>query len=777
MTATEPAADQAMPGPAFALTEALRLARAGYALTPVTIRRLPDGSKRPVFHLRWQKDAANAISSDPDVIRDWAVQHGEDCSFALCCRESGVEGVDLDVKPAAGIDGPLWWSSQGLPMGSLLVQTPTGGLHNIWRRRPNGPALPNGAGQLIVDGLKIRGVDTRSAGGVFFAAGSHVVGDGPDHYQVQGPLPHVADLDFTPAEVLALWGADRAAPNGAGELPTGPLVDRNPFTATDAHAFVTPAWLAAVNSQPGGQNNAINALAMALGHFTTTDDHPGHWTRTEAEAWVLQAAQACGYAAREPGPLHGTMASGLDAGMRQPFPCLVGPVLASAGEDVSRAELDEFFADDGPGVGPSSTVATGDGTTDGVGASSGPVSTLADAFELEVRAELRKAKARRVALLRLAAEDRDPIKRLRFSEYLTAPQVEYLVDAMLWRTGTARIFGPPGETKSFLALDLALSLATGAPWKIGGQTNGRAPMVVHYVMAEGQAVNTSRTLAWLKHHEVDPERAEGTFWAIPQGVLLTPEGVTDYLAMVAEDRPALVILDTKARMMAGDENGPAENFALVRAVDAIKAACEGSVVLVDHTGFGPQDRARGHSSVLAAMDTEIRVTYDRQNGVATAEVTRDKAAEIGRQWQYRLSTVQLPTNDELVTHSAAVPVPMTEGDHGPLVPDRAWQYDELPESVVAALRALEGQHCGRPFTDCPKDGHQRATVAAANNIYRVLRAKAGAVGLTRADIKAELDTAGIYAKTAFHAALNALSAHELITKGETGARFTVVDGA
>lgn len=196
-----------------ALTEALRLAQAGYTLTPVTVTRRPDGKKAARFHRpSWR--AEGDVSSDPEVIRAWWVDN-PDTSFALVCGPSGVEGVDLDVKPSEGVDAVTWWAEQGLPMGSLLVETPSGGMHLIWRRRADGRGLPNRAGQLR------RGVDTRNGDGVFFAAGGYIVGEAGS-YVVQGVLPRVEQLDETPEAVLALFPATVPAKDrpANGEITT-----------------------------------------------------------------------------------------------------------------------------------------------------------------------------------------------------------------------------------------------------------------------------------------------------------------------------------------------------------------------------------------------------------------------------------------------------------------------------------------------------------------------------------------------------------------------------
>jgi hypothetical protein len=202
------------------------------------------------------------------------------------------------------------------------------------------------------------------------------------------------------------------------------------------------------------------------------------------------------------------------------------------------------------------------------------------------------------------------------------------------------------------------------------------------------------------------------------------------------------------------------------------------VLLIDHTGLYDDTRARGHGSVRAAMDTEIKVSYDQDARVATATVDRDKNAEAGKAWSYRLSTeglstVRLVSGQAVVDHSAPVPVPITGSDQpSPFATGGEWwapDAEPLPQTVIEALPL--GEHCAS--ADCPGDGHKPATVNMAYDVYRVLRAKAGAMGLTRTEIKAAMDEAGRWNKTAGYAAINALDAHGVISTGSSGQRFTV----
>jgi AAA domain len=80
------------------------------------------------------------------------------------------------------------------------------------------------------------------------------------------------------------------------------------------------------------------------------------------------------------------------------------------------------------------------------------------------------------------------------------PDPLWLVADFVPERSIAMLFGPPGVGKSFVALDLALSVATGRPWH--GRATRRGPVV--YVFAEGQAGAKKRINGWLKTHELKP---------------------------------------------------------------------------------------------------------------------------------------------------------------------------------------------------------------------------------------------------------------------------------
>lgn len=300
------------------------------------------------------------------------------------------------------------------------------------------------------------------------------------------------------------------------------------------------------------------------------------------------------------------------------------------------------------------------------------------AFERRVRKEFEHELVRRAALERIAAQDAAPLRLLDFAEFLKSPRPEPLVHKMLYRDSLARMFGAPGGGKSFLALDLAMAVALCRFW--GGLKVKGGPVI--YVMAEGQRVNGDRAAAWLSKHSIEPSELEGRFFTVPDAVLLTEAAAADFIKEVARIRPALVVLDTKNAMMAGEENSATDFAVMRRTLDAIRKAADCCVLLIDHTGYEGQ-RARGSSAGTAAMDTEIKVDKDDEQNpsLITVEITRDKAGEAGEKWAFHL----------LPEHPAAVLVPTsitdvksTSADVNPDMPQwRDFNVEEiLPRWIV-----------------------------------------------------------------------------------------------
>jgi hypothetical protein len=106
-----------------------------------------------------------------------------------------------------------------------------------------------------------------------------------------------------------------------------------------------------------------------------------------------------------------------------------------------------------------------------------------------------------------------------------------------------------------------------------------------------------------------------------------------------------VIIDTLARAMAGgDENKGTDMTLAVAAMDAIRAATGAHVALVHHCGKDEARGARGHSSLRAAVDTEIELSRNDGEGISTVRVTKQRDLPPGDPMPFSLRAVELGTN-------------------------------------------------------------------------------------------------------------------------------------
>ncbi|CAM5547018.1 hypothetical protein SALBM217S_02344 [Streptomyces griseoloalbus] len=185
----------------------------------------------------------------------------------------------------------------------------------------------------------------------------------------------------------------------------------------------------------------------------------------------------------------------------------------------------------------------------------------------------------------------------------TIPDPEPLVSGVLYRDSLAWLYGKPGGGKSFLALDWAGCVAAGRPWT--GREVSRGPVL--YLVAEGSRGIRRRVRAW--------EQTTGQPMA---GVLFLPVAVqllhgTDRAALVAlvgELQPALVVIDTQARVTVGaEENSNAEMGRVVAAADELREASGACVLMVHHTGR-QGGNMRGASAFDGAASSVIRANRD-----------------------------------------------------------------------------------------------------------------------------------------------------------------------
>jgi hypothetical protein len=200
----------------------------------------------------------------------------------------------------------------------------------------------------------------------------------------------------------------------------------------------------------------------------------------------------------------------------------------------------------------------------------------------------------------------------------------WLVKGLIEAPSTVMIFGPSGSGKTFIADDLAGATATGGEWMGRQVSAGR----VFFISGEGNKGQLRRFQAWQLKRKVQIPEDRLFLSVVP--IELNASGAAEVTAE-AERRaqesgepPALLIVDTLSRAMpaGNDENSVKDMMAFVKAVDQIRDRFNCVAVIVHHAGVADDKRARGSTSLKAAMDAELCVT--RRGAIRTAEWTKLK---------------------------------------------------------------------------------------------------------------------------------------------------------
>ena len=218
-------------------------------------------------------------------------------------------------------------------------------------------------------------------------------------------------------------------------------------------------------------------------------------------------------------------------------------------------------------------------------------------------------------------------------------EIDYLIDGVIETGTTGQIFGPSGTGKTFVALSMALAIATGTNWN--GQEVKKG--IVLYLTGEGREGIKRRIASWQKFHgEQDLSCLHISRMTIaideqgPDIVISQGKALSDDLGVPV----TFIVIDTLARHLIGDENATKDMGLFVQAVDSIRDAFPGaSISLVHHTGKNPdsQNFARGSSALRAAMDFEIRC--DKRKLI----FTKMKDAELPETIPFELVPVEIGT--------------------------------------------------------------------------------------------------------------------------------------
>ena len=223
-------------------------------------------------------------------------------------------------------------------------------------------------------------------------------------------------------------------------------------------------------------------------------------------------------------------------------------------------------------------------------------------------------------------------KRRRFYPMDEAEQAElkeptWLLPGIIPAHSLVLMVGQFDSYKSFLALDLCLTLASGLP---GWECEAREPACVLYAPSEGMhEIARRRKPAWKLAREITDKNIP--FYMVEDVPWLKFENdIADFIAGIKERKiaPKLIVIDTVASAMLGlDENNAHDIGHFVQAAKTLKQAFNCTVLAVHHLGKDKERGSRGSSALPAGFDVILAVEAQHITKTVVITVQKMKDAE------------------------------------------------------------------------------------------------------------------------------------------------------
>lgn len=219
--------------------------------------------------------------------------------------------------------------------------------------------------------------------------------------------------------------------------------------------------------------------------------------------------------------------------------------------------------------------------------------------------------------------------------------LKWLVKGFLPKANLGVLFGESGSGKSFAMLDLSAAICRGLEfWNGHRVSKGR----VLYVVAEGVSGFRQRIKAYC-HQRAIPRIGMDVIYDITPNLTNVAQ-ITDLISEIRQREPYdLIVMDTFAQVMSGaDENNGMDVGIALAECKRIARRCDAMVLLVHHSGKDASKGSRGHSSIKAACDVEIKV--ERSNDTRSITTSKMKDGVEGVGYLFKLHTVILGEDED-----------------------------------------------------------------------------------------------------------------------------------
>lgn len=190
-------------------------------------------------------------------------------------------------------------------------------------------------------------------------------------------------------------------------------------------------------------------------------------------------------------------------------------------------------------------------------------------------------------------------------ELRNRPRPHWLIEGILIVGTVGVLSGDSQSFKTFSALSMAFSVATGLDWH--GRRVEEGPVV--YIAAEGGWTLRDRLEAWETHHG---ETVRENFYLLERPVAFGEEHIVrEFTTVVREKTPKLVIIDTLSACFQGLKENASEDMAtFVRHMKNVARETGATVVVIHHNNKSGDLRG----AVALKNDADTHITFKRSTG-------------------------------------------------------------------------------------------------------------------------------------------------------------------
>jgi hypothetical protein len=223
---------------------------------------------------------------------------------------------------------------------------------------------------------------------------------------------------------------------------------------------------------------------------------------------------------------------------------------------------------------------------------------------------------------------------LEIADMENLPIPEWLVEGWVTEFALGQVYGPRKRGKTFAVLDMALHIAMGWDW-CGHKVKRKR---VKYVVGEGSIGRFfDRIRAWCLEHKIDPSELSGWLSVVPVRVGIDNDRDIQEFFAADHSEVGVVVIDTVARNMDGDENATKDMNLFVKGADRIRDHYKCAVILVHHSGKDEGKAGRGSTVLPGAVDCTIKVS-NSSTGLVVVRLEECRDGPSGEELAFEMRT-------------------------------------------------------------------------------------------------------------------------------------------